>query len=259
MRISRRLAGPCILLALFGPLRGGHAQRIPPSVLPGLGPGAARATVDVGQPPWRGVVRVQTDVGVRCTGALVGSRAVLTAAHCLFGRSTGRVVRAGSIHVLSGYDRGAYAGHARAVSAQLGAGFALGIDGQRRASSPADADWAILTLDTPLGTSDRILPLARAMPAAGTPVMLAGYEQDRTEVIVADVACRVLGPVRAGDALLLRHSCAATRGASGAPLLGQVPGLGWAVVGVAAIAGIDAAGGYAVPAATIAARSGWLP
>ena len=97
------------------------------------------------------------------------------------------------------------------------------------------------------------------MPAAGTPVMLAGYEQDRTEVIVADVACRVLGPVRAGDALLLRHSCAATRGASGAPLLGQVPGLGWAVVGVAAIAGIDAAGGYAVPAATIAARSGWLP
>ena len=88
--------------------------------------------------------------------------------------------------------------------------------------------------------------------------MLGGYEQDRAQIMVADVACRVLGLVRAGTAILLHHSCAATRGASGAPLLGQMPGLGWAIVGIASIAGVDTAGGYAVPASTIAARSGLL-
>jgi protease YdgD len=117
----------------------------------------------------------------------------------------------------------------------------------------------VLTLDTALGTADRVLPLAREMPPAGTPIMLGGYEQDRAEIMVADVACRILGIVKADTALLLHHSCAATRGASGAPLLAQMPGVGWSVVGVAAIAGLDAAGGYAVPASMITARSGLLP
>ena len=225
-----------------------------------LAPGAGRAAVDVGnQPPWRGVVRVQTDVGVQCTGALVGPNLVVTAAHCLFGRNTGRVVRPGSVHVLTSYAHGDYAGHARAVALEIGTGFALGVDGQRLPASPVDGDWAMLTLDAPLGTPDRVLPLARALPPAGSPVMLGGYEQDRAQIMVADLDCRMLGLVRAGDALLLHHSCAATRGASGAPLLGQVPGLGWAVLGVAAVAGVGAAGGYAVPAATIAMKSKTLP
>ncbi len=226
--------------------------------MPGLGPGGARQTVDVDQPPWRGVVRVQTDVGLRCTGALVAPSVVVTAAHCLFGRNTGRVVQPGSIHVLTGYSHGAYASHARAVSVEIGAGFALGLDGQRLPSSPIDADWAMLTLDTPLGTPDRVLPLAREVPPTETRIMLGGYEQDRAQIMVADVDCRMLGLAGAGTAVLLRHSCAATRGASGAPLLGQLPGLGWAVVGVASIAGVGSAGGYAVPASTIAARSGRL-
>ena len=244
-----------ILLACVTP---GRAQLIPPSVLPGLGPDGVREPVDVERPPWRGVVRVQTDVGSRCTGALVGARVVLTAAHCLFGRNTGRVVRPGSVHVLTGYTHGAYAGHARALTIEIGAGFGLGVDGQRRPGAPVDADWALLTLDTPLGTADRVLPVARDSPAAGDPVMLGGYEQDRAQILVADVGCQVLGTVSAGGARLLRHSCAATRGASGAPLLGQLPGVGWGVVGVAAMAGVGAAGGYAVPAATIIRQSSLL-
>jgi len=228
-------------------------------VLPGLGPEAvvARVPVDAGRPPWRGVVLVQTEVGARCTGALVGPRAVLTAAHCLFGRGTGRLVRPGSVHVLVGYALGGYAGHARALSFTTGSGFALGPDGQPLPAAPPDGDWAVLALDAPLGAPDRVLPLAPGVPPPGTAAMLGGYEQDRAQVLLADTGCAVTGLGRdaASGRLLLRHSCAATRGASGAPLLVRArPDGGWAVAGVASrAAGPGVAGGYAVPVTAVLA------
>jgi protease YdgD len=198
----------------------------------------AGGEVDGDRPPWRGVVRVQTEIGQHCSGALVGPRLVLTAAHCLFGCGTGQLVRPASVHVLVGYSHGDYAGHARAISIEIEPGFVLGPDQQTAAAAPLGADWAVLTLDAPLGTADRVLPLVRDLPAPGTPAMLGGYEQDRAHVIVADTACVVVGPARdASGRVLLRHSCAGTRGVSGAPLLARMPAGSWAVVGLASTAG----------------------
>lgn len=109
-----------------------------------------------------------------------------------------------------------------------------------------------MTVETPIGTADRVLPVARELPRPETPAMLGGYEQDRSQLVAADIECAVLGLAQdAAGHLLIRHSCAGTRGVSGAPLLVRVAGGGWAVAGVASTAGLGASGGNAVPVAAL--------
>jgi protease YdgD len=125
------------------------------------------------------------------------------------------------------------------------------IDG-RRTMSPPDADWAIVILAEAIGTPDRILPVLRTIPPPGTHLALGGYEQDRLHVMVADVTCTLMGVAHdAARHEMLAHSCSATRGASGGPLLAQMPDGSWSVVGIVSTAKIGATGGYAVPIGAI--------
>lgn len=218
---------------------------------PGVGADDPRRPVDVRAEPWRALGRVQLEVGGRCTGVLVGPRTVLTAAHCLFGPRSRQLVRPASVHFLLGYHLGEWAAKARVTAFTLGEGFALDRDSPY--GGPLGADWALLTLDTPLGEG-RALRLRRAMPPAGTELMLAGYQQDRPEALLADTGCRVLGMSRGAKNLpLLVHGCAGTRGTSGAPVLARAADGKWEVAGVASAVSADVAQGFAVPAGALPA------
>ncbi|PWC34588.1 trypsin-like serine protease [Azospirillum sp. TSO35-2] len=217
-------------------------------LLPGVGPGDRRAPVDADAAPWRSVVRVQTNLAGRCTGALVGPRTVVTAGHCLFNARTRRFLPASSLHVLFGYARGDYSQHITVARVVTDPAY------DPSAGQPLEsADWAVLTLDAPAPATVPPLPVAAAPLAAGAPVMLGGYSQDRAQILMADRDCRVLGTT----AGLLVHDCDATRGTSGGPLLVRTAGgtgEGWAVAGVAVAAGnTPAVRNFAVPAARFAA------
>ncbi len=222
-----------------------HAER---PLLPGVGPGDRRAPVDATADPWRSIVRVQTNLAGRCTGALVGRRTVVTAGHCLFNPRTRRFLQASSLHVLFGYDRGEFTRHVTVARVATDTAY-----DPASATPVVGADWAVLTLSEPAPVSVPPLPVSAEPLRAGTPVMLGGYSQDRAQVLMADRDCHLLGE----SVGLLVHDCDATRGTSGGPLLVRTPtanGEGWSVAGVGVAAGRGpAVRNFAVPSARFAA------
>jgi protease YdgD len=177
-----------------------------------------RVVVDPNQPPWNAIVKVQTNIGSRCTGVLIAPATVLTAAHCLYNPRTRAFLEAVSLHVL-------------VARFAVGRGFAGG------KGSPT-ADWARLDLAEAIPSTVAPLPLAQAEPVPGMAVTLAGYNQDRAQLLLADPACHVIRPITTppDGGMLIAHDCAATRGTSGAPLLVRQGG-GWAVLGINLAAG----------------------
>jgi protease YdgD len=137
------------------------------------------------------------------------------AAHCAFNRRMQRYFPPASLHFLIAYTGSRYAGHAIGIGLKIADGYDPG-----RPKETVGSDYALVSLDKSLGSADRVLPILREPPENGERVVLGGYQQDHPLVLMADTQCRIVGRfVDAVGRLLLRHNCAATNGASGAPLL----------------------------------------
>ncbi len=254
--MDRALASIMILrliafaLALLAPGAIVHAQqgadRSPALArpgLPGIGAHDRRVKTDPNGDPWRAVGKLQATSGSlrsSCTGTLVGAATVLTAAHCVFNIRTRRYFSPASLHFLIGYDGGAYVGHAVGVGLVTGPGY-----DPARPLTTVGSDWALLTIDTKLGTPDRVLTIRDQPPDVGTTAMVGGYSQDHPLVLTVDSKCRIIGQAVDGEGRrVLRHDCTATRGASGAPVL-VWDGAHWQIGGVDVAAKIGVAGGLA--------------
>ena len=76
------------------------------------------------------------------------------------------------MHFLIGYDRGLYASQAVGVKIKTAPGYDPG-----RPSETIGSDWALITLDTRLGSADRILPMLASRLRSGVPSCLAAINK----------------------------------------------------------------------------------
>jgi protease YdgD len=173
-------------------------------------------TPKLGQPEMA-VGKLLNETGAWCSGVVISHDKILTAAHCLFNRRTGRFIAAESLHFLVGYNKGRYAAHLRVESYEIGVGF-----DPNRYGETLQADWAVLKISNMVPPTVTPIKLMNAPAAAGAKAIMVGYSQSRAYVQSKSTDCALEDDMIAGKLML--HTCEAQKGFSGAPLLIEVGG-----------------------------------
>ncbi len=179
-----------------------------------------RMFVDASAYPWRAIGQVRMQSGATCTGVLVETNLVLTAAHCFFDDNDPER-RDEAVSFVAGLDGNSYVALASIGSVFLAPEF----NNLTFSRSPnADGlDWAFAMLDDDIGTEIgfiRVLRLSEgelhAVADGGwLTVIQSGYGYDHPRQQMAHIGCRI---VRIYDDNTIHHECDTVVGNSGSPL-----------------------------------------
>jgi protease YdgD len=206
-----------------------------------------RRVVDSTAYPWRAVGRLNINGVIHCSASLIGENIVLTAAHCLYSKRTGKMVPPTAVNFVAGYAKGEYVAHSRASRYTVSPGFNGG-KGATQANIPYD--WAIIILQDPIGAEHGFLDIhesLRPLTKAGARprveleshnIITAGYPGDRSHVLSLEENCKITSAQARGSVLIT--NCTAIKGDSGGPIL-QKPNDQWVLIGlnVASLRGLE--------------------